>query len=275
MEDIEKIKLTPAQRTAYWWVNIIKGKVKALLDGEAYYDTEKKFAKIFEKYTERDWRKLYLKLTEEIEKDIENENDKNHYFVQETEMKKHDRINEELSKITSKPVPDILISTRSTKPMLIYTNKYKVIKQVRSIGEEPLELECEPTYILTGNEKKLDFYYLLVATISALHEKDPKFESIPALANGFCKKYKEDTSNQSSEEIIEWFKDSYDKAMWEGLITGFRWGYSSTYFCSDRLSHYKGLEPYMNQASDFADAILQESKSQEEKPKEKKKTEDK
>lgn len=59
MQNNEEIELSSIQATAYWWINLIRSKVKEILIEESSDKNNTKFAKIFCDFTEVDWRNLY------------------------------------------------------------------------------------------------------------------------------------------------------------------------------------------------------------------------
>ena len=127
MNNNEEIELTSIQATAYWWVNLIRSKVKEILIETSSDEDKTNFAQIFCNFTEVEWRNLYLQLANYITEDINNYVPKgNAYdidaFSQDTKKGGHNRINEELSKILQTSIPDIRLASRGSKDWVIYAN---------------------------------------------------------------------------------------------------------------------------------------------------------
>lgn len=255
------IKLNPYEITSYWWINLIKHKVRELVIWGTRNKDEAQFATIFFEYTEKDWRKLYLALTKYIEKDVE------HYipkypsdsFSQDTDVKSHDRLNEELSCIIGKNIPDIRIASNNVKDSVIYTTTSNASTWYKSCGVIRLQSEYLPSYILTGDDKSLDFYYLFLATVATVHKKDQGFRSPSFLRERFCKEFVR-LSGEAEDitDIMELFDQCFNVANNKGIIKG-RF-YDKTYFAFFRDIDYIGLEPFMELASHYADVILQKEK---------------
>ena len=58
----EEIELSPIETTAYWWINLMRYRVREIATSGARDRNEAKFAEIFYSFTEIDWRKVYLEL---------------------------------------------------------------------------------------------------------------------------------------------------------------------------------------------------------------------
>ena len=123
----EKIKLSSVEATAYWWVNVIKNKVKEILKSGTSSKDEKRFAKIFFRYTEREYRILYLELIKYIEQDMINHimNSGENVYHQDTDIMGHNDINKALFKITNCSIPDIRIVSNNSKDVVTYTNLFQ------------------------------------------------------------------------------------------------------------------------------------------------------
>lgn len=263
----EKIKLSPIEATAYWWINSIREKVSELLIRGSLSDSELEFMDIFYGYTELDWRTIYLELVKDISKDVtsysvkENSN-KVEAFYQDTAKNGHNRINEELSKIVNCPVPDIRLASNYAKDSIIYTTENVASVWSKSAGVTTLPTEYDADYVLTGNDAELAFYNLLVATISALYDQDPHFNSTSIFRDRFCQEYMKNNSDvETEEEIIEMFHHYFNKANDKHVILGRN--YQETYSVTLSDMDLIGLESYMDTAKDYAEHILQKDKDQD------------
>lgn len=65
-----KLLLNPMETTAFWWIEMIRNKVREINKNSSSDNNEIKFASLFNDYTEVDWRNLYLDLVDLIEGDI-------------------------------------------------------------------------------------------------------------------------------------------------------------------------------------------------------------
>ena len=267
MEKINEIELSSIEATAYWWINIIKSKVRELVISGTTDKQEIKFVEKFYNYTERDWRNLYLELVNFITEDVNNYVSIGNImgidaFNQDTDKKGHDRINAELSKIMNCSIPDIRLASSSSKDSVIYTNMFGASVWYKSCGVRDLATKYNPTYILTGDEQGLNFYNLIISTIAVLKEKDRSFNSVSLLRNGFCKEYKKINKLQEElKDIKDRFNQVFGSASDKGIILGSYW--KETYFSSFRDLDYIGLEQYMEMAEHYASVILQKSKIEE------------
>jgi len=267
MEEINEIELSSIEATAYWWINVIKSKVRELVISGTSDKQEIKFVEKFYNYTERDWRNLYLELVNFITEDVNNYIPIGNImgidaFNQDTDKKGHDRINAELSKIMNCSIPDIRLASSSSKDSVIYTNMFGASVWYKSCGVRDLSTKYNPTYVLTGDEQELNFYNLIISTIAVLKEKDRSFNSVPLLRNGFCKEYKKINKLQEElKDIKDRFNQVFESASDKGIILGSYW--KETYFSSFRDIDYIGLEQYMEMAEHYASVILQKSKTEE------------
>lgn len=173
MKEIQKVVLSSAENTAYWWNMIIRRKVREIVISGARNKNEYNFANIFMKFSERDWRRLYIELADLIIDDINTFVPKfTRYgidaFNQDTDKGQHDRLNEELSKIVGKKVPDIRLASNNYKDSVIFTNLFGVSIWYKSCGINDLEPDYDSEYILTGDERELDFYNTLLSTMLVL-----------------------------------------------------------------------------------------------------------
>lgn len=177
-------------------------------------------------------------------------------FYQDTEKKGHDKLNFELSKITTCTIPDIRLASNVTKDSVIYTNMFGASVWYKSCGIHPLPTKYDSCYILTGDEEKLNFYYLLVSTIVILKRMDINFDSIPLLREQFCKEYKKiNKSQEKIKEIKEKFNDAFDRACENKIVLGSSW--EDTYFTRFREIDCVGLEEYMDLADHYAIVVLE------------------
>ena len=269
MRKNKEIELSSVQATAYWWINVIRDKVRELVICGTSDKKEIKFVEKFYNFTEIDWRNLYLELVNYITEDVNNyvplgniiDTDA---FNQDTDKKGHNRINEELSKIMHCSIPDIRLASSSAKDSVIYTNLFGASVWYKSCGVTDLSTKYTPTYILTGDEKELDFYNLVISTIAIIEQRDRSFNSVPLLRNSFCKEYKKVNKLEDDlEEIVDRFNQAFDKASDKDIILGRFW--KETYFAHFRDIDYVGLEQYMGTAEHYATVILEKSKQEEEK----------
>lgn len=176
MQNNEEIELSSIQATAYWWINLIRSKVKEILIEGTSDKNNTKFAKIFCDFTEVDWRNLYLQLVDCITEDVNNYVPKGNVygidsFSQDTDKGGHNIINNAISKILQKSIPDIRLASNSSKDWVIYTNMFGASVLYKSCGVSDLSTKYEPSYVLTGNKNKLDFYNQVISTIAVLQQK--------------------------------------------------------------------------------------------------------
>ena len=264
METRKKIELSPIEVTAYWWTNSIKEKVRDIIIHNSRDDCENKFASIFYGYTEVDWRNLYLALVKDIAHDVEClDTTQGVYFSQDTCIGGHDRLNEELAQITNKFIPDIRLAGFGVKDSVIYTTSSRASVLYKSCGDRVLPTMYDESYILTGNQKKLDFYNTLISTIAIIEQKDKYFNSVPVLRERFCREYIQlSDEDENEEDIICWFNTCFDKASDKGLIHGR--AFDRKYFPSFRNIDFVGLNPYLPLANHYADIILEPVKNNNE-----------
>ena len=267
MKKNEEIELTSIQATAYWWINLIRSKVKEILIEKSSDEDETNFAQIFCNFTEVEWRNLYLQLANYITEDVNNYVPKGDIygidaFNQDTEKGGHNRINEELSKIIQTSIPDISLASSSSKDSVIYTNMFRACVWYKSCGVSDLSTKYEPSYVLTGDENELDFYNQVVSTIAVLQQKDHSFDSTPILRDRFCDEYKRIySSDETLDEIRKHFNKAFNKAADRDIV----WGrsFKQSYFAYFRDFDYVGLENYMKLAEHYARIILQIEKVSE------------
>ena len=259
METSKKIELSPVEVTAYWWTNSIKGKVREIVVYNSRDYNENLFVNIFYGYTEVDWRNLYLALTKDIAHDVECFN----RFGQDTCIGGHNRLNEELTQITHKVIPDIRLAGNGVKDSVIYTTSSRASVLYKSCGERVLPTMYDESYILTGNQKKLDFYNTLISTIAIIEQKDKYFNSVPILRERFCQEYiRLSDEDENEEDITGLFNVCFDKASDKKTIVGRH--FDRKYFPSFRNIDFVGLNPYLPLANHYADVILEPVKNNNE-----------
>lgn len=259
----EKVELSPIEATAYWWINTLKDKTRKLVLYRTKDKNEISFANVFSDFTEREWRKVYLELINYITDDVSNYVPRGivdlDAFNQDTEKGGHDRINRALAKITKQSIPDIRLADNGLKDSVIYTNIFGACVWYKSCGTTDLPLEYDADYILTGNEKKLDFANLLLATIAVINERNRDFDSVDLLKERFCDKYIEDNNAyENSGDVFGMFDNSFIDAYNNGLIYA-TW-HDNTYRCAMRDFDRIKLKEYIEEAEKYADTILLEKK---------------
>lgn len=263
----EKIELSPIEATAYWWINSIRYRVREIAIRGARDQNEEDFFKIFYRYTEIDWRKVYLELIKYISEDVDSYIPQNYLdtFSQATDLKGHERLNDEISKIIGQRIPDISLASNSVKDSVICTTVSFASVWYKSCGENKLSTKYEPCYVLTGDCNSLDFYNLLISTIAVLDKTDSSFKSVSTLRDGFCKEYiRLSKSEESINDVIERFNSCFDKASDNEIIIGR--SFKEKYFPSFRDIDYVGLDSYMDLANHYASVILQKIKDGDEEP---------
>lgn len=258
---MKEVELNPIEQTSYWWIKTIKSKVRELrIEGTNNKD-ENKFLEIFNNLTKQEYRNLYLKLTEYITEDVNNyvpigdviEFDA---FNQDTEKGKHERLNEELSEILGKKVPDIRLASRSYKDSVIYTNIFGSCMWYKSCGTTDLPNRYEKSYLLTGDEEILKFENTLEATLFIISNNDSKFKSIPILKERFCHKYSEKNNIENYHKIIALFKYVFNKGNDGGYILGNH--YNDNYWVFPDRMNKVDILPYLNDGEYYAAEVLKE-----------------
>lgn len=263
MEDLRNVELSSAENTAYWWTRVIRGKVREIVISGAHNKSESEFANIFINFSEKNYRKLYLELSNLINEDISNfVSDSNtcgpDLFSQDTKEGQHNRLIEEISQIVKKKVPDICLSGNGSKDSVIYTSMSSASVWYKSCGLSKLPTKYEANYILTGDEKELKFYNTLLSTILILKEQDSSFDSTQQLKQNFCVEYAKNNDLDKLEPVINMFDKLFNIASDRNIIFGrsFQKTYSSTF----RETDYAGLEEYMDIANHYANTILENCK---------------
>ena len=261
MQMKEKIELSSIEATAYWWVNIIKYKVREIDRGGVSSENEYQFCNLFFRFTEREWRDLYLELINFITLNVNNYVPTGNEFGidafhQDTDRKGHDELNIALAKILDKPsIPDIRLASNSLKDSVIYTNIFGASVWYKSGGLTDLPIKYEPTYILTGNEEELYLRNLLLATIIILEESDKNFHSTDILREVFCQEYKCYIKKEKIDEVYDLFNDVFDKLNDDKKILGRH--YHNNYYATILNMDYVGLIRYIDTASNIAHKVLE------------------
>ena len=268
---MNKIELSSIEVTAYWWIHVIRSKVRELSVSRKKDELETKFLEKFYTYTEKDWRNLYLKLIDDITEDVNNFVPRGDIigidaFSQDTDKKGHDRLNAELSKIMQCSIPDIRLAEKYRKDSVIYTNMFGACVWYKSAGVTDLPTEYESNYILSGDEEELHFYHTLLATIAVLKRLDNRFESIPELREFFCEEYKQIyPSREDLNQLKERFHHAYEIANERGIVYGSCW--EESYGSNFQDIDFIGLEQYMKMVEHYniAQNILRKSEAKKEK----------
>lgn len=272
MMEQRKIELDSYEQTAYWWIRMLRKKINELYIykiriGVLKREEEEDFLSIFENFSEKDWRNLYIKLSEYIAKDVDDYVPRKNIiadrFEQDTMKEGHQRLNEELSDIVGKKVPDIRLSINSEKDYIISTDTYYSYEWYKSCGVKTLEriYNCSYNYVLTGDEEELDFYNLLLATCICVSEKRPDFNSIYILKDIFCNEY--DLYNNFEKNINNLFEE-FNK-----VFMAFQGRIDISKFWEEKYRYYdikdidkNGLDSYMDQANKIASIIIREFDNQ-------------
>ena len=264
METSKKVELSPVEVTAYWWTNSIKGKVREIVVYNSRDYNENLFVNIFYGYTEVDWRNMYLALAKDIAHDVEClDTTQGVYFSQDTCIGGHDRLNEELAQITNKFIPDIRLAGNGVKDSVIYTTSSRASVLYKSCGERVLPTMYDESYILTGDQKKLDFYNTLISTIAIIEQKDKYFNSVPVLRERFCQEYiRLSDEDENEEDITGLFNVCFDKVSDKKTIVGRH--FDRKYFPSFRNIDFVGLNSYLPLANHYAGVILEPVKNNNE-----------
>lgn len=245
----EKIKLTGVEQAAYWWTNRLMYMTRYFAlryERKVGHITpdEVKFLSLFYNYTDKEWRDLYLKLTEFITEDVNSFEPTGDVigidaFSQDTTKGRHARLNAELAKITGvKGFPDIRLADSGYKDEVIYADWVRSYVWYKSCGTRPLEISYDPTYILSGNEKELKLYNNLVSTFAFLDKT--KSHDMDLFRMSFCKAYKR--LNAPTEDIVkirDLFNKCYHLANERKLVTGRFW--DKTFFPNLLKYDYAGL----------------------------------
>ena len=249
---MDRIKLNSIEQTSYWWINRINIFLKNVnFIGKG----EKEFYNIFKEYIKEDWRHLYLELQKYIASDVKQYCTDEKDYSQETCLGGHNRLNEELSIILNKEIPDVRIQERYTKDIVIYTNKDCSYVWFRSGGEDLLPSEYNNNYILSGDEELLKFDRILLSTIYEIYNINPNFDSTKTLIDNYYTIYQD----QSDKKICK--KEFYDKiyqsllrAQYDKIIDG---NMNSWYYLNPENLNSKELANYEDIGKEYANKVLQ------------------
>ena len=247
-----KIELNSIEQTSYWWIN----RINIFLKNDIFLEKgEKEFYKIFKEYIKEDWRHLYLELQKYIASDVKQYCTEGEYYSQETCKNGHDRLNEELSIILNKEIPDVRIQERYTKDIVIYTNKDCSYVWFRSGGEDLLPSEYNNNYILSGDEELLKFDRILLSTIYEIYNTNPHFDSTKTLIENYCAIYQEDNNLKINiEKLYEQVFQSLLRAKYDRIIDG---NINRYYDLNLKYLNLKELANYEDIGKEYANKILQ------------------
>lgn len=254
------IELNSYQVTAYFWINQIRSKVKEIFYYGYSDEKEENFFSIFSEFDEKKWRKLFLSLTEYVEKDVLSYVLKENYegvnaFSQDTCLSGHKRLNKELSLILNKRIPDVRLASNDLKDSIVYTKSDSVIVWYKSCGTRVLDSKYNPTYVITGDEEKLKLYNTLLFTINSLKYISNDFHSLYILRKVFCSSYAND-NNLEIDYVLDIFNETINLLDDNGLINGRSFG--SNYFVSYSSLDLVGLDDYVETSEKYADLVIKE-----------------
>lgn len=255
LQDYE-IELSPIETTIYWWINTLLSKVREIVIYRPHDNYEKQFLEIFYSYMETDWRNLYLNLVNSLTKALANyiPDSCQNTFKLNTAKNGHNWLNGEIAKIIKKEIPDIRLASREGKDTTSYTEPNYAGICYHSCGIMPLSKKQAPTYILTGDQKGLDFYHLMVSTIAILHEKSNQFRSVSRLRERFCTEYIHSANPKiTKEQSLTLFNYAFNRASQRGLILGD--ASKEIYFPNLYEIDLIGLDDYYDSASHYAHLI--------------------
>ena len=252
---MNKIELNSIEQTSYWWIN----RINIFLKNDIFIEKgEKEFYKIFKEYIKEDWRHLYLELQKYIASDVKQYCTEEEDYSQETCLGGHNRLNEELSIILNKEIPDVRIQERYTKDIAIYTNKDCSYVWFRSGGEDLLPSEYNNNYILSGDEELLKFDRILLSIIYEIYNINPNFDSTKTLIDNYYTIYQD----QSDKKLCK--KEFYDKiyqsllrAQYDRIIDG---NINRCYDLNLKYLNLKELENYEDIGREYANKVLQMKK---------------
>lgn len=257
MPDNQKVELTPIEATAYWWVRTIRAKVYEVEDNGPLNKDERMFAKLFSFFSEVNWRCFYLQLIELIKEDITGfiPSEAHEMFFQDTAYNGHNRINEIISIITEKKVPDIRLSGRSAKDIVVFTSFEKAIVLHKSSSDYQLDSKYDADYVLTGNEEELHFKNLILSTLIDIKNKSENFCSVSTLRDGFCKEYSIlNSSGESLDEIKTHFNRVFDELDDKHIISGR--SHFEKYYFFPKERYYIGLDDCWDLANHYGNIVL-------------------
>ncbi|MBQ9318381.1 MAG: hypothetical protein IJR82_01980 [Bacilli bacterium] len=179
---LKQRQLNPIEATAYWWINNIKYKVR-----ELHYNNkniqELEFYNLFYRYTDLEWRKLYIFLVESLKKKVNDYislNDDNNSYQQGTEITCHDDINEILSSFLKNNVPDICLALKGVGNSFIYTNNYGADRVFADNGISSLDDAYGSNYILSGDKEEFEVKTLIMLLLKSFNS-NTSFEKLKQL----------------------------------------------------------------------------------------------
>lgn len=168
--------LNSCEKTAYWWIITIRTKLDEIYRNPKYFGKdEEAFKKLFENYSEKDWRFLYERICDYIKDQTT--------LSQSTAKKGHQVINEILGS------PDISLSPRQSKPTVLDMYPNNVYATCKSKDKIPSSYDDSFDYVLGANEEELEFYNLVLSIIIVIREKNREFNSLEILRENFCAAY--------------------------------------------------------------------------------------
>lgn len=129
----------------------------------------------------------------------------------------------------------------------------------KSCGINNLPTQYESCYLLTGEEKELDYYNTLISTIAVLYRRNKSFNSTPLIREVFCEEQRNNDSGDL-EELAQTFNYFFDQASNRRIVFGRFW--ESTYCASIHDVDLVGLEKYMDTAEHYATLVLQKAKGE-------------
>ena len=179
------------ETTAYWWIRTIKQRLRDLDKNPSSDLKEVEFLKTFYDLTDDDYRDLYLRLSaltrKEVSDYLKTSRFSSDIFLQNTKKKGHNILNDDLENILATPVNDIKLTPKGEKNISIMTSDYNVwIGNNR--GFVGLCRLFDHDYILNGDEKFKDFYYLVLSYLNQVGENVDYDILRKAFVDGYYKK---------------------------------------------------------------------------------------
>ena len=200
---IKHIELNPIQATAYFWVNTIKNKVRELSNIDNRTKNQLEFLNLFSKYTDIEWRNLYLIMISYIDDKINNQD----YYYQDTSVHYHNDINEILNSVLKRKVPDISLSPQGMEDSITVTNIYGADRVYKISGIVPINTTFDSNYILTGDFKELKLNTLMMMLIANNKHNHSK----NLLKRLFCEIYLQIYPNSDYKVIEEQFNRIFNQ----------------------------------------------------------------
>ena len=246
---IKQLELTPVEATAYFWVKTIKDKIREMsINTNDISEKELEFFNDFSKFTDVEWRKLYIELCKFIDIKVKKYSHHGLYGIddyhQDTAKYYHKDINEILSYVSKKEVPDIRLAGKNKEDLIIATNPYGANKFFESYGMIPLDKIYDYNYILSGDKKELELYNLVMSVIVVMNQNGN--HSIDYLRKVFCNLYLEMHDNINIKELEEDFNRIFNQIHDKGLLEGV--SLDKEYNCKFENIDLIGIEPYMKKS---------------------------